>query len=121
MISLSTPRSRKSPHACGVDVDAPPQVPNVVPSMGHFNQALLDHFWRAPKLRAANDALSQIPDRLRVELRTKLALKQKRDGKKSITEADHRRWELPAKGDTWKHWEVPSDTDVDYPANLRKA
>src|ERR1035441_2390912 len=49
MISLSTPRSRKSPHACGVDDDAPPQVPNVVPSMGHFNQALLDHFWRAPK------------------------------------------------------------------------
>src|ERR1019366_8328710 len=54
MISLSTPRSRKSPHACGVDDDAPPQVPNVVPSMGHFNQALLDHFWRAPKFFTTN-------------------------------------------------------------------
>src|ERR1035438_2296895 len=62
MISLSTPRSRKSPHACGVDDDAPPQVPNVVPSMGHFNQALLDHFWRAPKLRNA-----RVPKQTRLE------------------------------------------------------
>lgn len=73
------------------------------------------------RLRTANEALLQVPDRLRVELRTKLSLKQKQEGKKSITEADRRRWELPAKGKGWKHWEVPSDTDPDYLPDLKKA
>src|SRR5581483_1171025 len=55
------------------------------------------------------------------ELRSKLVLKQKQDGKKAITEADRRRWELPAKGKEWQPGEVPFDTDSDYPADLKKA
>ena len=50
------------------------------------------------KLATANAALKQVSDRLRNNLRSKLALKQKQEGKKSITDADRRRWELPAKG-----------------------
>jgi adenine-specific DNA-methyltransferase len=73
------------------------------------------------RLTAARGALTHVPDRLQSELRTKLALKQKHEGKKSITDADRRRWELPAKGQCWKRWEVPFDTDPDYPADLKKA
>jgi adenine-specific DNA-methyltransferase len=73
------------------------------------------------KLSAANTALAKVPDKLRNDLKTKLALKQKRDGKKTITNADRRRWELPPKGKGWQHWEVPFDTDPDYPADLKKA
>ena len=73
------------------------------------------------KLAEANAALQKIPGKLRQDLRVKLALKQRQEGKKSITDADHRRWELPAKGKDWQHWEVPFDTDPDYPADLKKA
>jgi adenine-specific DNA-methyltransferase len=73
------------------------------------------------KLAAANAALTCLPDKLRNDLRTKLVLKQRQEGKKAITDADHRRWELPAKGRGWQHWEVPFDTDSDYPADLKKA
>jgi adenine-specific DNA-methyltransferase len=62
-----------------------------------------------------------ISNRLSTDLKTKLALKQKQEGKKAITEADRRRWELPVKGEGWQHWEVPFDTDPDYPADLTKA
>jgi adenine-specific DNA-methyltransferase len=72
-------------------------------------------------LAAANKTLHSVSDRFRNELGVKLALKQKHEGKKAITDADHRHWELPAKGKGWKHWEVPSDTDPDYPADLKKA
>ena len=65
------------------------------------------------KLAATNAALKQVSDRLRNDLRSKLALKQKHEGKKAITDADRRRWELPAKGNAWQHWEVPFDTDPD--------
>ena len=70
------------------------------------------------KLAAANAALDRLPDKMRQDLRVKLALKQKQEGKKSITDADRRRWELP---NQWQHWEVPFDTDPDYPADLKKA
>jgi adenine-specific DNA-methyltransferase len=70
------------------------------------------------KLAAANSALKHVSDKLRNELRTKLALKQKREGKKAIADADRRRWELPRQ---WQHWEVPFGTDPDYPADLKKA
>lgn len=68
-----------------------------------------------------NGALGEVIAKLRNDLRSKLALKQKQEGKKSITDADRRRWELPAKGNGWQHWEVPFDTDPDYPADLKKA
>jgi adenine-specific DNA-methyltransferase len=73
------------------------------------------------RLRTVSEGLLQVPDRLRIELRTKLGLKQKQGGKKCITDADRRRWELPAKGKGWQHWEVPFDTDPDYPGDLKKA
>jgi hypothetical protein len=62
-----------------------------------------------------------VADKLRQELRMKLALKQKREGKKAVTDAGRRRWELPEKGKGWQHWEVPFDIDPDYPDSLKKA
>ena len=73
------------------------------------------------ELAAANAALSNIPDKLRTELKAKLALKQKEEGKRAITDAERRRWELPAKGKRWEHWELPFETDRDYPEPLKKA
>jgi adenine-specific DNA-methyltransferase len=73
------------------------------------------------RLGVSDRALNAVPDQLRSALRTKLALKQKHEGKKAITESDRRRWELPAKGRGWRQWEVPFDTDQDYPADLKKA
>src|SRR5579884_3947698 len=72
-------------------------------------------------LANANAALKQVTDKLRQELRTKLALKQKKEGKKAITDADRRRWDLPAKGKGWQHWEVPFDTDPEWPEALKQA
>ena len=72
-------------------------------------------------LAAANAALKAVPDRLRSDLSLKLTLQQRHEGKKSITEADRRRWELPAKGRGWQHWDVPFDTDPDYPDALKTA
>jgi adenine-specific DNA-methyltransferase len=72
-------------------------------------------------LTATSAALSAMPDSLRHKLKTKLALKQRQEGKKAITEADRRRWDLPPIGKPWQHWEVPFDTDPDYPADLKKA
>ncbi len=73
------------------------------------------------KLAEANAALEKIPDKLRQDLRVKLALRQKHEGKKSITDADRRRSDLSAQGREWRHWEVPFDSDPDYPADLKKA
>ncbi|HYM07742.1 MAG TPA: site-specific DNA-methyltransferase [Terriglobales bacterium] len=70
------------------------------------------------KLAVANTSLKRISDKLRNDLRSKPALKQKQEGKKAITDADRRRWDLPKQ---WQHWEVPFDTDPDYPADLKKA
>lgn len=50
---------------------------------------------------------------------SKLAEKERREGKRSITDADRRRWQLP---DTaWQEWEVPFDTDPDWPQALQDA
>ena len=40
-------------------------------------------------------------------------------GRRPITDADRRRWELPKKA--WEHWEVPFDTDPDWPKALQDA
>lgn len=78
-------------------------------------------------------ALKKDPS-LRTRLASKLAKKQKDEGKRSITEADERRWLLPPdnreKGVKftvdaalagWYHWEVPFDTDPDWPKALADA
>jgi adenine-specific DNA-methyltransferase len=72
-------------------------------------------------LASASRALAAVPHKVRQDLLTKLLLKQKREGKKAITDADRRRWELPAKGKGWQHWDVPFDTDPDYPTSLKQA
>lgn len=72
------------------------------------------------KLEALNTALaSTVTKELRQELLHKLQSKQKAEGKRSITDADERRWRLPEK--EWQEWEVPFDTDPDWPEELQKA
>lgn len=73
------------------------------------------------KLAAASAALAKVSDRLRNDLKAKFALKQKHEGKKAITDADRRRWNLPPKDKPWQHWEVPFDVDPDYPTHLKTA
>ena len=73
------------------------------------------------RLEACNEALEGVTNDLRTKLKEKLLAKQKSEGKRSITEADERRWQLPASGETWEHWEVPFDTDPDWPQGLQEA
>ena len=63
-------------------------------------------------------ALKQVNGTVREKLRDKLMRKQKDEGRKAITDADRRRWELPDKGKDWESWEVPFDTDPDWPKAL---
>ena len=73
------------------------------------------------KLDILNNTLAQTPPRkFRAKLLSKLAEKEKREGKRSITDADQRRWQLPETG-TWQEWEVPFDTDPDWPQPLQEA
>ena len=71
------------------------------------------------KLEALNRALQAVTPEIRTALRAKLAEKQRREGKKAVTDADRRRWHLPA--NDWKEWEVPFDTDPDWPPELSDA
>jgi adenine-specific DNA-methyltransferase len=71
------------------------------------------------KLATLNAALAEIPPELRTALQTKLVAKERAEGKSAITEADDRRWLLPQ--DKWEEWEVPFDTDPDWPAALQAA
>ena len=68
------------------------------------------------KLETLNRALGAVTPEIRTALRAKLAAKQRREGAKAVTDADRRRWELP--GSAWKEWEVPFDTDPDWPPEL---
>ena len=73
----------------------------------------------AEKLAELNRHLAAVGKSTRAELLAKLADKQKREGKRAITEADRRRWILPETA--WEEWEVPFDTDPDWPEALRAA
>ena len=88
----------------------------------------------AGALVAANNALSKVTASLCEKLKAKLADKEKREKKNSITDADRRRWLLPpANRDPkekltvdatfagWYDWEVPFDTDPDWPKDLQEA
>ena len=71
------------------------------------------------KLDIVNLALAEITPEIRSKLLVKLAEKERREGKRAITDADRRRWQLP---DTaWQEWEVPFDTDPDWPQALQDA
>ena len=71
------------------------------------------------KLEALNSALAEITSEIRTKLRAKLAEKERREGKRAITDADKRRWELPETA--WQAWEVPFDTDPDWTETLQEA
>ena len=47
------------------------------------------------KLETLNKTLTEVTEEIRTKLRAKLAEKDRREGKKSITDADRRRWQLP--------------------------
>ena len=71
------------------------------------------------KLETLNNVLTEVTLEMRTELLSKLASKERNEGKKAITDADRRRWQLP-KG-AWQEWEVPFDTNPDWPQPLRDA
>jgi adenine-specific DNA-methyltransferase len=85
-------------------------------------------------LAVCNAALAKMPPDLKTKLAAKLIAKQRAEGKRAVTEADRRRWLLPpdnrdkdtkltvdAKLGGWYHWEVPFDTDPDWPKPLQNA
>lgn len=78
------------------------------------HQAILEE-----KLAALNVALSGVTPALHIRLAEKLRDKEKREGKKSVTDADRRRWLLPK--DQWREWEAPFDTDELWPTELALA
>jgi adenine-specific DNA-methyltransferase len=71
------------------------------------------------KLASLNKALADVTPELRKRLAAKVVEKEKREGKKAITDADRRRWLLPDK--EWKEWEVPFDADEDWSLELKDA
>lgn len=85
------------------------------------------------RLKACNKALAKVTKEVRDELLTKLVVKQRNEGVRAITDADRRRWELPEGGNRgqgtgdrktggrFEHWQVPFDTDEDWPKELREA
>ena len=73
------------------------------------------------RLAACNLALGSISHDVRRRLEFKAIDKERADGKRSIIDADRRRWSLPEKGQKWEHWTVPFDTDPDYPQELKQA
>ncbi|MFN7917875.1 MAG: site-specific DNA-methyltransferase [Vicinamibacterales bacterium] len=85
-------------------------------------------------LERANGVLATISVGTRATLRAKLLAKEKEQGQKAISPADRRRWLLPPDnldGRTgrdvdrsfagWYEWEVPFDTDPDWPQALQDA
>ena len=91
------------------------------------HQTVLDE-----RLAALNKALKKATPALRRSLKTKLAEKEKREGRRAITDADRRRWlmppenrdpkvklTMPADFDGWYEWEVPFDADEDWPKELK--
>ncbi len=118
---LTDPEGR-IPGSCTFDCKT---VPHVTLKSIAQNQALDPIFdkW-APilteKLAALNEALGQgVTKALRQRLLAKIEDKRKREGKRAVTDADERRWRLPEKG--WQEWEVPFDTDPDWPQALQEA
>ena len=71
------------------------------------------------KLEHLNLALTEVTQEIRTNLLSKLVEKERREGKKAVTNADLRRWQLPQRA--WQEWEVPFDTDLDWPQALRDA
>ena len=73
------------------------------------------------RLAELNAALKTVSDTTRAHLAGKLLDKQKREGKRAITDGDRRRWLLPKPEEGFQHWTVPFDTDPDHPPDLAAA
>jgi len=73
----------------------------------------------AEKLKVLNKALETITPEIRKKLKQKMMEKERSEGKKSITDADRRRWDLPK--EKWEEWEVPFDNDQGWPETLQDA
>lgn len=73
------------------------------------------------RLVACNDALGKVSQEVRFKLDAKLLDKQRNEGKRAVTDADNRRWQVPKKGEKFEHWTVPFDTDPDWPKELQQA
>lgn len=102
-------------------------VPHIEPARGIAQNANLDPIFAKHEpvldaaLKACNTALQALSLTTRRTLEGKLAEKQRAGGKRAITEADRRRWQLPAAGASFESWTVPFDVDPDYPKELREA
>ena len=83
-------------------------------------------------LETCNSALGDVPLGVKKKLIAKLLEKQRKEGKRAVTDSDRRRWLLPpdnrakdskltvdAKFLGWYHWEVPFETDPDWPKLLQ--
>ena len=72
-------------------------------------------------LAACNAALREVTPELRARLAAKLSRKEREAGKRAVTDADRRRWELPDAKSRFEHWTVPFDSDDDWPRELQEA
>jgi adenine-specific DNA-methyltransferase len=72
------------------------------------------------RLKELNAALKKVTPNQSARLADKLRRKEREEGKRNITEADRRRWLLPG-NPQWHEWEVPFDTDPDWPKSLQDA
>ena len=79
----------------------------------------MSQFWNCASLTATWH-LSKVTQEMRDKLDQKLFDKQRKDGKRSITDADKRRWELPKTNEKFEHWTIPFDTDPDWPKELQR-
>ena len=120
---------RKVPHVKPSDIA---QNTNLDPIFARHEPILDD------RLAACSAALRKVSKQARTDLEAKLVAKQKKEGKRAITDAARRRWLLPPDNRDrskktreqatvdldfagWYHWEVPFDTDPDWPKELRDA
>jgi adenine-specific DNA-methyltransferase len=92
-------------------------------------------------LAKCNSALMKVTTATRSNLGSKLLRKQKEQGRKAISDSDRRRWLVPPdnrgsaserstkqkdfevdlESSSWYEWEVPFDTDPDWPKELQDA
>ena len=99
-------------------------VPHITLKSIAQNQALDPIFaqWEpvlSEKLADLNATLPLVTPEIRTRLQQKLLAKEKAEGKSNIADADRRRWLLPKA--KWEEWEVPFDSDPDWPTALQEA
>jgi adenine-specific DNA-methyltransferase len=72
-------------------------------------------------LERCNAALGRVSADVRRTIADKAAAKQEHEGKKALTDADRRRWQLPPHESIgFSHDTIPFDTDPDWPKDLQQ-